>query len=106
MNLVEIIKVAAMEAVKASKPTEVIEGTVTSVSPLKIKVSQMQTLDSAFLVLTDAVKDREVEVTVNWQYETGKKKMTIHNKLKVGERVVMIRTESGQKFYVVGRISE
>lgn len=113
MDMLNIIKKAAMEALEASKPTAVIEGKVVSVSPLKINVSQMQTLDSTFLVLCEAVKDHEIEVTVDWNTETtdshkhsitGKKKVKVHSGLKKGDKVLMIRAAGGQKFYVVGRL--
>lgn len=131
MDMLNIMKKAAMEAFKASKPTAVVEGKVISTKPLKINVSQMQTLDSTFLVLCEAVKDHEVEVTVDWNTEnhththkitdtytgggsasdnthkhpiTGKKKVKVHSGLKKGDRVLMIQAEGGQKFYVVGRL--
>lgn len=81
MNLIEIIKRAALDAVTASKPTDVVEGVITSVSPLRIQVSQMQILDNTFLIVMDSVKS-----------------------LKYGERVAMIRTQGGQRFYVIGRL--
>lgn len=104
MDLIAIIKQAAIDAVNANKPTDIVEGTVISSSPLKIQVSQMQTLESDFLIIADSLTDKQIDVTVNWQYETGKKKMTIHNALKKGDKVIMIRAQGGQSFYVVGRL--
>ena len=113
MNMLEIIKRAAMEAVEASQPTAVIEGTVISASPLKIQVSQMEPLTKDFLVLCQAVTDHEVEVSVEWNTESadshthavkGKKKITVHQALKKGDKVLMIRQSGGQRFYVVGRL--
>lgn len=108
MNLIEIIKQAAVEAVEASKPAVPIEGEVVSESPLKIRVSQMQTLDSDFFVLTEAVKKHTAEVTVDWQTDSGArisgdKKLTVHG-LKKGDKVVLLRAAGGQKFYVLGVI--
>lgn len=112
MDLLQIIKKAAVEAVEASKPTVPVEGTVVSASPLKIKVDQMQILESEFLVLTEAVKKHTAKVTVDWDTATsnshshslsGKKDMTVHG-LEVGDRVVMLRSAGGQKFYVLGVI--
>lgn len=104
MDLIALIKQAAMDAFNASKPTNIVRGTVVSVTPLKIQVSQMQTLESDFLVVPDYLTDKKVDVTVNWQYETGKKSMTTHNSLKKGDKVFMLRAAGGQEFYVIGRL--
>ena len=131
MNMIEIMKQAAMEAMDASQPTAVIEGTVVSAKPLKIQVSQMEPLTKDFLVLCQAVTDYEVEITVDWETDNhththsisdtytgggsagnnthkhavkGKKKITVHQALKKGDKVLMIRQSGGQRFYVVGRL--
>ena len=39
-NMVELIKKAALDAVKESKPTSIVFGTVISIEPLKINVEQ------------------------------------------------------------------
>ena len=114
VDLIKAIKKAAVEAVKASKPVEACFGKVTSVSPLKILVEQKMILGLAQLVPTRNVTDFETEVTVDWQTETtsahqhaikGKKKITVHNGLVVGDEVLLIRQQGGQKFIVVDRVT-
>ena len=56
-NLVQLIKRIAVEAVQASKPCDYTIGTVTSTSPLKIKVSQTLELEEDFLHLARSVTD-------------------------------------------------
>lgn len=131
MNFVELMKKAAVEAVEASNPSAPMEGTVVSVSPLKIKIDQKKTLTKEFLILTEAVKDYEIEVAVDWLTEDakhthtirdtytgggsasenthnhavkGKKIMKVHSKLKKGDKVLLIRAAGGQRYYVIGRI--
>ena len=97
-------------------------GTVTSVSPLQIQAEQKKTLSKAQLVLTRNVSDFETEVTVDWTSENksggsgessfsshnhaikGKKKITVHNALKVGDKVVLMKQHGGQKYLVVDRV--
>lgn len=122
MDMITIIKKAAEEAVNAGKPADAVQGTVTSISPLKIMTEQKMELTSEFLVLTEAVKDHEMKITVEWNTEStsggsgygaydahnhainGKKEVTVHAALKKGDKVVLLRASGGQKFYVVGRI--
>lgn len=63
-NLNELIKQLAMDAVKESKPCDLIIGIVESVSPLVIVVDKL-TLDEDFIILTNAVQDHYVDVSVS-----------------------------------------
>lgn len=63
--LVRTIKQAAVEAVEAKKPMAMCLGEVVSVSPLKITVDQKMTLTTAQLMLTNAVRDYTVYMTVD-----------------------------------------
>lgn len=129
-DLVRAIKKAAVEAVDASKPTAIVFGKVISVSPLKISVEQKMTLTAAQLVLTRNVTNHAVNVTMNWASEnavhdhsytddgssmttgnnthnhqiTGTKSITVHNGLVVGDEVLLIQMQGGQKFIVWDRL--
>lgn len=122
VELTKTIKKAAVQAMKAEKPVEICFGKVTSASPLKILVDQKMSLGEAQLVLTRNVTDFITEVTVDWNtedkgggsgyasYEThkhpikGRKKITVHNGLVVGDEVILARQQGGQKYIVVDRI--
>lgn len=125
-NLIEIIKQAAIEAVTASNPCAIVFGTVTSIDPLKINVEQRLTLDASHLILTSLVKDIEVDVTIDYSTEEhthnhtipngltsnethkhaikGKTTMKVHLGLKVGESVMLLRVQGGQKYIVLDRV--
>ena len=62
-ELVKAVKQAAVEAVRAEAPVAVCYGTVTSASPLKIQVDQKKTLTDPQLILTDNVRDFNVEMS-------------------------------------------
>ncbi|MEA5082695.1 MAG: DUF2577 domain-containing protein [Lachnospiraceae bacterium] len=126
-ELLQIIKQAAAEQNEASKPVAIMMGKVVSISPLKIQLDQKLTLRESALILTKSVIDYSVNMTVNHTTEshthahdylddstarttdsethshayTGKKAFTVHNKLKVGDSVVLLRVQGGQKFIVL-----
>jgi hypothetical protein len=98
-------------------------GTVISASPLKIQAEQKKTLTKAQLVLTRNVTDFETEVTIDWKTEEkgmstgdsfsyqnhlhdvkGKKKILIHNALKTGDKVILMKQQGGQKYLVIDRV--
>ena len=130
-DLLRQIKKSAVDAVNATKPTAVILGTVTNISPLQINVSQKITLDSAQLILTRNVTDYEIEMTVDHETENasfltlhthvgggspaefdsthkheyaGKKKFIVHSALKQNDRVIMMQEQGGQRFIVLDRV--
>ena len=129
-ELVKAMKKAARDEREASKPVNVFFGEVQAVSPLKINVEQKMVLGEAQLVLTRNVTDHMVTVTVQWNTEShevrhkhtgdegdtgytevphsheieGGKTLLIHNALKVGDEVILIRQQGGQKFVVIDRI--
>lgn len=124
-NMIQIIKKAAIEAVEASNPTKLLYGTVKSISPLTINIDQKFTIPEEFLVLTKNVKDYEVELSLDdWFTENksggsgesafsshnhevkGKKKVTIHNALKVGDKVILLREQGGQKYIVLDKVGD
>jgi len=116
------VKRAAVEAVNAGKPFAFTLGKVTSISPLKVQVDQKLELTAAQLILTNAVRDYTVRMTVDHETEEtsggsgdsafsshkhaykGTKAYRVHLALKVGEQVIMLRTDGGQKFIILDRV--
>lgn len=131
-DIIEAAKIAALRAVEASKPSGVYLGTVTSISPLKINVEQKMTLESPQLILARDVTEYKVDMTVDhWtENETahthavidtytgggtseptthrhaykGRKTFTVHNGLIVGDKVILLRVQGGQKYVVLDRV--
>ena len=118
-NPVDLVKQAAVEAVRALKPVEFRFGTVISVSPLQIRIDQKGPLQAQQLILTRNVTDYEMDITVNHQtgYESGggndeafsshahtyagRKKIVVHNARVGGDEVVLLQLQGGKKFLVL-----
>ena len=129
-GLVEAMKRAARGEREASKPVELCFGKVIAKSPLKINVEQKMELGELQLVLSRNVTDYTATATVQWETESdkirhrhaaadgdteyaeaphahgiaGQKKIIIHNALEVGDEVILIRQQGGQKYVVIDRI--
>ena len=126
VELTKSIKRAAIDAMIATKPMEVCFGQVTSVAPLQILVEQKMTLGQAQLVLCRNVTDYKTQITggniQNFYYEgsppnistlpvspshvhaIGKIQVTVHNGLVVGDEVILLRQQGGQKYIVMDKI--
>ena len=99
-DFVTLIKRAAVDAVKAQNPSGVYFGQVVSVSPLEIRLSQKITLDQEMLILPKNLTDFDVDITI----EGIRRSCTVHNKLKSGEIVVMVRMQGGQRYLIIDRV--
>ena len=114
-DLLNSMKKAGLDAVEASKPADFCFGKVTKEEPLTISVEQKLTLSTAQLVLTRNVTEFKIKITpIKWKTEEEdghkhelkeeEKEIKVHNKLKVGEKVVLIRQKGGQKYLVLDRV--
>lgn len=129
-ELVRLVKQAAVEAVRADAPMAICYGAVISAAPLKIQVGQKKILGEAQLILTDNVRDFNVVLSTiegegksegphytelegggsgyaeyaphRHRYQ-GRKKWRVHNALKMGEEVILLRCDGGQKYVVLDR---
>lgn len=92
-ELLDVLHQMVQETVAAQKPADVAFGTVTSASPLSIRVEgTMQDIPAVALVLTWPVTEIRIGST------------TINQALQAGDRVVMLRVSKGQRFIVLSRV--
>lgn len=126
-EFLELVKRAAVNAVKADSPMGFCYGIVTSASPVRIQVDQKKILTEAQLILTNNVRDYVVDMTTmpafheteeegggagdqafaahKHRYQ-GRKKWKVHLALKAGEKVILLRCDGGQKYIVLDRWEE
>lgn len=98
-DLGKAIKRMAVNANNSENPIDLRVGTVESIKPLKVRLNQKVILTETFIKLSRNVKDYDTTMTINGKTETVK----IHNGLKVGENVLMIRYQKGQKYLILER---
>ena len=83
----------------AMQLTDMLTGTVTSVTPLEITVStEMAPLRREVLILTESVTEKTVVID---GYS-----VTLNRSLAVDDKVILLRVLHGQKFIVLSRIYE
>ena len=124
MELLNLIKRAAVEAVNANDPMRVWIGTVETEKPLGIRIDQQTVLTEDYLLLARDVTDYVVEMEVDHQTEKmsggakdpsfqshlhqykGIKPFKVLNALKKGEKVIIVSVQGGQQFVVLDRLGE
>ncbi len=97
------VKQAAIEAVNARKPFAFILGEVTSISPLRIEVDQKFEVGPPQIILTNAVRDFTVSMSTKSEPDTPRD-FCLHLALNTGEKVLLLRSDGGQKFIVLDRV--
>lgn len=121
-NLLEIMQKISARQEEAGRPSDYLLGKVEGTAPLSIRVSQKDVITSEFLILTDAVRDYDVDIEVSHTTEDrsgggdyaefashnhdykGRKKIRVYNGLKAGEVVILVRQRGGQQYCVLSRI--
>ena len=79
-GMIEIIKQVAVNAVEARKPAALLFGTVSSMAPLKIRLSQQEEYPKKFFLALDPMPTFEE-----------------------GDRLVLLRLQGGQQFLILGK---
>ncbi|GIP18382.1 hypothetical protein J40TS1_40240 [Paenibacillus montaniterrae] len=94
-DLLNLVKQAAVDAVKASNPVALMTGTVIKDSPLEVKVDQRFTLTAAFLILPQSMQRKEIIIdgTV----------YVISDGVQVNDNVLLLRVQGGQKYILLDR---
>ncbi len=112
-ELIEAIQDIAVKAVEGTKPLEIRIGYVDKVDPLRVELMGGFKVSEKSLTLTNNVIDRDVEVEVEWETETadshkhmvkGVKTVRLLNGLKVGDKVLILRSQGGEKHIVLDKI--
>ncbi len=112
-KLLEVVKLAGLQATDASKPVNIFEGKVIQSNPLIIEIEQTNRINSDFLEVSEKLSDHFIYMTAvdnnfdniadKSKYEE-RKKYIVYDGLKVGDRVILARKAGGQKYYVIDRI--
>lgn len=115
-GILDTVKRAAIEAVKASNPVSIAYGTVIGVNPLQVRINPYIILNEAdgVLIVARSITDYTVDVTLDdWNTETsgnhshaitGTKKMTIRNGLKIDDIVILLKMQGGQRYVAIDKV--
>lgn len=102
MSMLQLIKKAAIDAVEASQPVAILYGTITEIAPFEVEVDQRFLLTEEFFIFTESTK--ELKLTI------GDNEYIIRPKLKIGDRLILLRTQGnsdkGVKYIILDRVRE
>lgn len=99
MNIADVIKKCARDAVDASVPCDVVLGQVIGVEPVRIKAGEL-VIEGDLLAVSDSLLYRACDITMGL-YE---REVVIHEGLKTGDNVVLVRKSGGGLYVAVAKI--
>ena len=102
MNILQTVQQVAQNCMKAADLTDLAYGTVASVNPLSVEVNTPTRLilPAAALELTYMAADHYVDMTA----EESTSHVLMRYGLSVGEKVIMLKTMSGQNYLIISRV--
>jgi len=85
---------------------DLLQGTVTSIKPLKIQIANDSKLIISKLsaVIPRHLTDYKVTAEISDSFSKNNTIITVHNALKVGEKVHLIALQNGKKYFVLDRV--
>lgn len=105
-KLIEIMRKAGKTP--DDERTALVFGVVTGVSPLKIKIDNRFEVDETFLLLSRSVKEYKVKEPSPLKLEKPDliRDYILWRDLEKGDKVILLRLNNGQLFYVLERVGD
>lgn len=97
---VENIKKIVLQAMEAGDPCDVISGTVIKEGPLEIKLNQKNILSGDQIIVPEYLTDHKIWMTIP---TIGEASVTVKNRLKTGQRVLMMQKKGAQQYVILDR---
>lgn len=97
---IENLRQIVMQAMEAGRPCDVAFGTVTSVSPLAVRIDQKTTISGNQLLVPRHLTDHTEQMSIPG---VGDVPVTVKNALKNGEAVILVQKRGAQQYLVADR---
>lgn len=116
-NLSQVIKKMALDAVEANKPMELVLGSIISINPIKISLSQLLIIGESFILNPEGLAGQEFTISLDEQKILFKNdedelkeftimpqdlKIKIKSQIKQDDKVFLLRLQGGQKYFILG----
>lgn len=99
------LKKIVSEVENAKTPTNTLEGTIVSLNPFKVEIDgNSEFYPSSAFVVPQYLRDRTVNVEYNDGVTALAGPLTIHNGLQVGDVVLILQSQEGQKLIILDRL--
>lgn len=80
---------------------DVLNGEITRVNPLEVKVSAQLILSEEFLIIPEFIQREKYDIEIDG---TEKEIIFKNKKLKKGDKVIIVKSTGGQRYLILGRV--
>ncbi|MFC4805463.1 DUF2577 domain-containing protein [Filifactor villosus] len=107
-KLLHVIKKINHKQISATELADFVLGTVVSVSPLRVQVSDRITLDEDMLLFSELVLEKKVNLKHkhNDSHEALETVITIQEGIKQGDTLQLIKLSAGQLFLIISKVRD
>lgn len=107
-KLLHVIKKINHKQISATEMADFVLGTVVSVSPLRVQVSDRITLDEDMLLFSELVLEKKVNLKHkhNDSQEALETVITIQEGIKQGDTLQLIKLSAGQLFLIISKVRD
>ena len=95
-GLLQVIKQAAVDVMENSQLCDLRLGTVSSVSPLKVRINNQLVIPQSLLIVPQHL--------TKYQIMLNDESVTINNSLKIGDKVALLKSQGGKSYFILDRI--
>ncbi|SDT26216.1 Protein of unknown function [Paenibacillaceae bacterium GAS479] len=96
MSINDAVKQIVKHSFEAQQLTKAMYGTVSSAEPLEVTIEQRFTITEEFLTVPEHLTSQELELEG--------KRIFLRRGLTVGDKLILLRSEGGSPYVVIGRL--
>lgn len=101
------IKEIVLEVIKAYNPSDIVIGTVISLSPIKVEIDgNSEYASSSSFMIPDSMNGKEIPATFSDSEGEHEGILKIEPQLHVGDKVILLKCQQGQKLLIMDKVSE
>lgn len=105
--MINVIKQAAVQAVNSTNPVQLVEAeVVTSFPDIKIRLDNNKKLviPKELIIVPEHLTQHKKNVVINDEAANRNVELTYKDELKAGDKVMAIRFQGGQQFFIIDKI--
>ncbi|MCM3748027.1 DUF2577 domain-containing protein [Paenibacillus pasadenensis] len=97
MSINDAVKQIVKRSFEAQQLTKAMYGTVTSAEPLEVSIEQRFIVPQEFLTVPEHLTPQELELEG--------RRIELRRGLSVGDKLILLRSEGGDTYVVLGRLA-
>ncbi len=101
------IKGIVQDIIGAYNPSDIINGTIISLSPIQVEIDgRSEYIPSRMFIVPESMVGKTVKASFSDETGVHEGTLTIEPALHVGDKVIILKCQQGQKYLIMDKVSE